>query len=224
MTCEHCAKPVLAHGWCSAHYTRWRRTGDPLGSTPRRAPQRERACAVAGCERAAHSRGWCNAHWKRWRKYGDPLATAERRPCGVEGCERAVLVTRSRSGLCRYHQSRAWKKANPKKVNAANRRYNARKPEVMRASRRRWEEKNPHAKAEVQQTRRARKQACFVEKVYKSKVWRRDEGICGICHRPADPDDWHLDHVVPLALGGEHSYANTQVSHPVCNLRKAAAG
>jgi hypothetical protein len=27
---------------------------------------------------------------------------------------------------------------------------------------------------------------------------------------------------VQLALGGEHSYANTQVSHPACNARKNA--
>jgi 5-methylcytosine-specific restriction endonuclease McrA len=29
---------------------------------------------------------------------------------------------------------------------------------------------------------------------------------------------------VPLALGGEHSYANTQVAHPLCNLRKGSRG
>jgi 5-methylcytosine-specific restriction endonuclease McrA len=53
-------------------------------------------------------------------------------------------------------------------------------------------------------------------------VWERDEGVCGICGTAADLSDWHLDHVVPLSKGGEHSYANTQVSHPVCNLRKHA--
>lgn len=149
--------------------------------------------------------------------------TYRRRPCEwAEGCDKTV-TTRSRSGLCRYHQTRAWKKANPDKVNAANRHYNARRPEVMRASRARWAEAHPHACAERAAVRRARKQGQFVEKVYKSKVWKRDAGICGICHDPADPADWHLDHVIPLARGGEHSYANTQVSHPACNLRKAAS-
>jgi 5-methylcytosine-specific restriction endonuclease McrA len=32
----------------------------------------------------------------------------------------------------------------------------------------------------------------------------------------------HLDHIVPLARGGEHSYANTQPAHPTCNRRKGA--
>jgi 5-methylcytosine-specific restriction endonuclease McrA len=35
--------------------------------------------------------------------------------------------------------------------------------------------------------------------------------------------DWHLDHVVPLAAGGDHSYANTQVSYSACNLAKGAS-
>jgi hypothetical protein len=71
--------------------------------------------------------------------------------------------------------------------------------------------------------RRARKRNQFVENVYRSKVFKRDAGICGICHEAVDPLDWHLDHVRPLARGGEHSYANTQVSHPVCNQRKSVS-
>jgi hypothetical protein len=29
---EDCHRPILARGWCSRHYQRWRLTGDPLGS------------------------------------------------------------------------------------------------------------------------------------------------------------------------------------------------
>lgn len=68
--------------------------------------------------------------------------------------------------------------------------------------------------------RRARKRDQFIEFVDVSVVWERDSGICHICREPADLDNWHLEHIVPLARGGEHSYANTAVSHPGCNLRK----
>lgn len=74
-----------------------------------------------------------------------------------------------------------------------------------------------------QQARRARKIAAFVEHVAHDRVFKRDEGICGICELPADPADWHLDHIVPLALGGEHSYANVRVTHPKCNIARARA-
>lgn len=71
-----------------------------------------------------------------------------------------------------------------------------------------------------QATRRARKRAAVVEVVDPAAVWTRDRGVCGLCGEVADSADWHLDHVIPLAAGGEHSYANVQVSHPRCNLVK----
>lgn len=108
-------------------------------------------------------------------------------------------------------------------MNAHNRRYNARKPEVMAGSRGRWEAKNPHSRAERQMTRRTRMAGQFVEKVYKSKLLRLHEGRCGICGEPVDPAHFDVDHVHPLCLGGEHSYANTQPAHPICNQRKGAA-
>lgn len=71
--------------------------------------------------------------------------------------------------------------------------------------------------------RRARQREAFVENVDSRVVWERDRGICGICGEPADAGDWHVDHVIPIARGGEHSYANVQVSHPYCNRSKAAS-
>ena len=32
---DDCDRPVVGRGWCRRHYSRWRRTGDPLGSVPR---------------------------------------------------------------------------------------------------------------------------------------------------------------------------------------------
>jgi DNA-binding transcriptional regulator YiaG len=35
-----CGKPMLARGWCSAHWERWRAHGDPLGSAKPRPPRK----------------------------------------------------------------------------------------------------------------------------------------------------------------------------------------
>lgn len=74
----------------------------------------------------------------------------------------------------------------------------------------------------VERATRRKKALVIVEHVDRRIVFERDEGVCGICNSAVDPADWHLDHVVAIARGGEHSYANTQVSHPLCNRRKGA--
>jgi hypothetical protein len=75
--------------------------------------------------------------------------------------------------------------------------------------------------------RRARKRGATVERVDALNVFERDNWMCGICDEPVDPILRHpdrmsvsLDHVVPLSLGGEHSYANTRCSHWICNVRR----
>jgi hypothetical protein len=69
-------------------------------------------------------------------------------------------------------------------------------------------------------TRRARKLDQFVEAVDPRVVFERDGGVCGICSEPVDPGRFDVDHIVPLALGGEHSYPNVRVAHPSCNRRR----
>jgi 5-methylcytosine-specific restriction endonuclease McrA len=69
--------------------------------------------------------------------------------------------------------------------------------------------------------RRARQRGAFKENVERQKVWERDVGVCGICGEPAQEDDWHLDHIVPLGPG-EHCYENVRVAHPTCNIAKGA--
>lgn len=71
-----------------------------------------------------------------------------------------------------------------------------------------------------------RKSAAFVEDVERDVLFARDEGICGICGEPVDPTTtWTVDHIIPLEPRpghpkGEHSYANTQVTHRSCNSWK----
>lgn len=67
-----CGKPGSQRGWCGAHYQRWRRTGDPLGSIPRRKPPEY--CVVAGCEKRSATAGLCCSHYKRRCRHGNPLA------------------------------------------------------------------------------------------------------------------------------------------------------
>jgi 5-methylcytosine-specific restriction endonuclease McrA len=95
------------------------------------------------------------------------------------------------------------------KVNERKRAWNAANPERRAASNRyhwqRWY---------------TLKRDAFVEDVVPLVVLERHDGTCGICGEDVDPLDFHVDHIWPLARGGEHSYQNTQPAHPDCNQRK----
>ncbi len=60
------------------------------------------------------------------------------------------------------------------------------------------------------------------------KVFRRDGWLCQICGGATDPatrgtthpDAPELEHIVPLAKGGEHSYANTACAHRHCKKER----
>lgn len=70
------------------------------------------------------------------------------------------------------------------------------------------------------QTNQAMRRGRFVEDINRLVVLELDDGVCGICHTDVDPFDYEVDHVIPVAMGGEHCYANVQTAHPSCNRSK----
>jgi len=56
----------------------------------------------------------------------------------------------------------------------------------------------------------------------RERVLARDGNVCQLCGGDVEPDDIHLDHIKPWSKGGEHSVDNLQVTHSLCNMRKAA--
>jgi 5-methylcytosine-specific restriction endonuclease McrA len=76
---------------------------------------------------------------------------------------------------------------------------------------------------------RARLRGVRVETVDPIKVFERDRWRCQICKSPTPPslrgsyDDRapELDHIMPLSLGGAHSYLNTQCACRRCNREKS---
>lgn len=62
-------------------------------------------------------------------------------------------------------------------------------------------------------------------------VFERDGWKCGICGMPVDSDlefpdlkSASLDHIVPLAEGGTHTWDNVQLAHLICNSEKSDVG
>ncbi len=87
----------------------------------------------------------------------------------------------------------------------------------------RWLKNHPEKNANYVAKRRARiANAPVVELIDRTVVYARDGGLCHLCRQPVPADAFHLDHVIPLVKGGEHSYRNVRVACPPCNARKGA--
>jgi 5-methylcytosine-specific restriction endonuclease McrA len=76
-------------------------------------------------------------------------------------------------------------------------------------------------KADKNARRRARAfGATEVEEIDSSFVRQRDNSLCHLCGKWVDVGEMSLDHVVPLAKGGQHTLNNVKLAHKVCNSRK----
>jgi 5-methylcytosine-specific restriction endonuclease McrA len=86
------------------------------------------------------------------------------------------------------------------------------------------------AKRNQKAKRRAVKLGVYYEPVNPVKVFERDGWRCQLCRKKLSPkhkgtmrdDAPELDHIIPWAQGGEHSYRNTQLLCRKCNGEKGA--
>ena len=79
--------------------------------------------------------------------------------------------------------------------------------------------------------RRAKKYGCKYESgITRLRVIKMDNYICAICGKVCNPNDrrWGtfgpdyptLDHIIPLAKGGSHTWDNVQCACGMCNSNK----
>jgi hypothetical protein len=200
----------ITRGWCSTHYSRWKRHGDP---EPRSKPKPP--CSVDGCVSRPKARGWCDRHWQRWQRHGDPLAggpfirsrieVAELKSKGLRECSKC----REQKPLSQFHRSTSQKDGRSSHCRVC---------------------RNQDAAGSI---RRALRKS--TGKVDQSLTWRavaaRDGLSCAYCGILTDIGDreWNtygpthptLDHVVPLASGGNHTFDNACLACGECNLSKS---
>jgi 5-methylcytosine-specific restriction endonuclease McrA len=117
----------------------------------------------------------------------------------------------------------AWAKANAerKKANtAAWRKANTEKTKATRAS---WQKANLEVCRISNQNRDASKRANGgkLSQGLSAKLFILQKGKCPCCSKPLG-DDYHLDHIIPIKLGGENIDSNIQLLRATCNMQKNA--
>lgn len=238
---ESCSERVHAKMMCKYHYSRARRFGDAsdvfdgrvcdwCGSTFRvneRGDRRKRFCC-AECRSEFYNEARRRETAKR------QLETVLLcKQCGDEFYSEGTLARRYCSDRCRS----AWWRENPTgecSTDGCNRplcarglckmHYKRRARELGMMKPEPWDDR----RRENYQKRRALKRGADAELIDNAKVFDRDGWMCGICAEAVDPElKWpdpmsvSLDHVVPLAKGGSHTYDNVQCAHLRCNIQKS---
>ncbi len=146
--------------------------------------------------------------------------------CRCDDCRKAIkeyfAEYRAANRAKRIAYAKRYYVDHKQELKDRNARNYAEKPEY-KAAREKWNKEHPERmrtlKRKGELNRRARKRDQFVENINPQIVFERDQGICGICKDPVI-GKFHVDHIIPLAKGGLHTYSNVQTAHPTCNERK----
>lgn len=140
---------------------------------------------------------------------------AKRNKAAKERYEKNIDTERSRSASYyvnnkdkeRERKSNSYK-ANPQKYNARSKAWAAENPRLVRV----------HV-----QNRRARKKNADgkLSRGLAERLFKLQRGKCACCGRQLG-NKYHLDHIMPLSLGGANIDSNMQLLRPTCNQQKHA--
>ncbi len=104
---EGCESPSMGRSWCSKHYERWKRNGDPLLIT-REEPGRYTnvICRAPDCPGETKALGLCGMHYARWCKFKSldlpPRKPRPRKNCSIQNCRKPVECRE----MCGLHYQR----------------------------------------------------------------------------------------------------------------------
>lgn len=222
-TIDACEKAVVARGWCSMHYSRWRSHGDPEIALTNKVPydQKLTDLGVKVCPKCSTVRSFsCFARDSR-----------------------AKDGHQSHCKSC----NKDYRKANKERISENNRKYFIEHEEELREYGRKYNQQYVVDNPDKIRSYRAKRRAieAGAPAVDPGLTWRkvadRDGMLCRYCSIVCNPEDRKevvgkngrrvviaglthpsLDHVIPLSRGGNHTLENSVLACRSCNARKWA--
>lgn len=153
--------------------------------------------------------------------------------------KRARDGLRSQCKECeKIYKIRYERKRNLEKKHSYGKRYRESHKETEAQRFQNWKINNPE-KYRVYHTRTKIKKRCIVgnfdNDITLEKLYNRSTGVCALCGRPCDYEDYvfngsvfiagnrypSIDHIKPLSKGGSHTWDNVQLAHKQCNSIKS---
>lgn len=121
-------------------------------------------------------------------------------------------------------QARAYRRANPDKAREWERTRRERHREKINAYQLEYYRQNPEVFEKGRARRRARLAEVEHEDYTRREIFDRDGGVCRGCGKELiyGPNQFAIDHIVPISLGGPDTRANVQLMCQPCNRAKWA--
>lgn len=227
---DRCGPNTSARSWCAKRYERHVGRGGPLKGQPPQpfnCAECDTYCVQGRDGVDLKARKFCGKdckrEWHRSRQDAEswPSTKERQRRRGEEARERSLSQVKARASEFKViGQPRQWVDGECK---GCGTRFVASKAASWLSHYCSETCGNRDARAR----RRARKRQAWVEDVWRPILFERDGWTCQLCGDPVDPDLKYpddqcatVDHIVPLNMGGKHSYANTQLAHALCNALK----
>ena len=115
----------------------------------------------------------------------------------------------------------AWVAKNPDAGRARSAEWRTANPDREKANHQAWRAANPDASKVHNQNRRALRinNGGVLSKGIAEKLFKLQRGKCACCSQPLG-DNYHIDHIMPMALGGTNTDDNVQLLRQRCNNQK----
>ena len=188
---------------------------------------------------------WCkecsSANAKEW--YGENRESTKTRYKEYRKANKDAVLERTAKWQRENREKRKvteqkWRSANAEKVRAQSAKYRKNNmdkhrertaqwrklnPEKNRAQVYEWRLRNPSAVRMQSANRRAsiRNAGGRLSNDLAEKLLKLQKRKCACCGKPLG-NDYHIDHIMPLALGGTNTDDNIQLLRAECNLQKHA--
>jgi HNH endonuclease len=185
-------------------------------------------CSVCGCTEFIKSGACRECNKKHQAKYKAQNKEKIQLQGDTYRKANAEKVQKSRDAWAEKNKHRipemrkAWRDANPEKMKLFRDAWIAANPEKAKGLSADWRKRNPDSITRHNHNRRARKLASGGK--LSSNIVKRlmvlQKRLCPCCGDKLG-DNYHLDHILPLALGGANTDENMQLLKAECNLNKS---